>query len=624
MKTNLSETVKATPRPSGRYVYEDSSDEEYSGGSSRSSRSKPSDQDSESDYDALSAGETSSSHASSSSSFSGSFSDSEEEEWPVDPERSAKGGKVGVSARSRSRSKSKSKQVRDVVKGIRLASVADEWDEWDRSARGKVWDRASSTYTSRLKSYVGSGSASSETPPPSGGGSAEILGRPAHLHQEELEEVRKLLSSLDMRRQEEEKNEKQAFEQRNRALWQAIDASILAAEREAQAMAAAEAEKLAAARRQQEEAERKAKEERQAEERRIEEEKAEQKRREEQERKARQEEEERLAKEEKEQSMGGPAGIRKQAQADYERWMSKIKDIKQNVLPVVSQNPELRKQCFAAKRQITPKIGQLTNSRQEVARITTAVGSVLTAARNASSSSGEIYIWILNHLSKCLIRQAEQEVAVKQDTAYPLARVVVWLLLEGHSELAEVLMARLTKKCPWILGFWPVKQPGQEEETYRKALGHAGKDESNEQYGTRMCGIFAFYVAILQTKPTPPPSSSSVDVEKVPVALRPCSLWTWQVRAISPPMERHPLTPALFSTFLEVAGNRCLAIYGRQTSKLWRMVLVEGLRGKKAGFVNLEANSGSKASSTRLTLLLEGWERSGRIEGSTGGSEMEA
>jgi len=47
----------------------------------------------------------------------------------------------------------------------------------------------------------------------------------------------------------------------------------------------------------------------------------------------------------------------------------KQQNIKEKVLPYVSGNGDLRKQCFAAKRQITPKVGQLTNSRQEITRI---------------------------------------------------------------------------------------------------------------------------------------------------------------------------------------------------------------------------------------------------------------
>ena len=44
-------------------------------------------------------------------------------------------------------------------------------------------------------------------------------------------------------------------------------------------------------------------------------------------------------------------------------------NIKENVIPAIRSNPTWKKQCFEAKRKITPKIGQLTNSRQEIARI---------------------------------------------------------------------------------------------------------------------------------------------------------------------------------------------------------------------------------------------------------------
>lgn len=88
---------------------------------------------------------------------------------------------------------------------------------------------------------------------------------------------------------------------------------------------------------------------------------------------------------------------------------------------------------------------------------TQSINDVLTQAKMAVAT-GEIYTWILNHLSKCLIRQAEQEVAAKQGSCFPLARVVSWLLLEGHSELGDVLMARLTKKCCWCLPHCPARK----------------------------------------------------------------------------------------------------------------------------------------------------------------------
>lgn len=132
------------------------------------------------------------------------------------------------------------------------------------------------------------------------------------------------------------------------------------------------------------------------------------------------------------------------------------------MLPVVSQNPAWRKACFQAKRAITPKIGQLTSSASAIARITAQLDDVLSSMRApppAGPGAPEPYTWTLNHLAKALVKQAETEVTAKLGTAYPLARVVVGLLLRGHTELGDVLMARLVKKCFWVTGHFPRKQP---------------------------------------------------------------------------------------------------------------------------------------------------------------------
>lgn len=47
----------------------------------------------------------------------------------------------------------------------------------------------------------------------------------------------------------------------------------------------------------------------------------------------------------------------------------------------------------------------------------------------------------------------------KLATAYPLGRVVIGLIARGHTELGDVLMARLVKKCFWITGYFPPRRP---------------------------------------------------------------------------------------------------------------------------------------------------------------------
>ena len=124
----------------------------------------------------------------------------------------------------------------------------------------------------------------------------------------------------------------------------------------------------------------------------------------------------------------------------------------------MSSNPAYRTACFTAKRAIKPKIGQLTASASATLRIITQLNDLLTPLK-APGAAPEPYVWVLNNLAKALVKQAEQEVTAKLSTAYPLGRVVIGLLLRGHTELGEVLMARLVKKCFWLTGWWLPKQP---------------------------------------------------------------------------------------------------------------------------------------------------------------------
>ncbi|SPO22377.1 related to GLE1 - RNA export mediator [Ustilago trichophora] len=527
----------------------------------------------------------------------------------------------------RSSIRSKAKRRRGTAPAVGMSSVAgDEWEEWNRNSAQLAWYRARAS--KRDASTPGA------TPAPLSRSRSATAAAP----DADVDEVQALLSSLNMRRTQDEAEVQKAFEARNKDLWSGIDACILAAENEARKVAAAEAARLEAARKNQEEADRKAAHARQAELDRIEADKkaaaaeADRRKQEAEAEAAKQKQNE--AEQAKARAMGGTGDdIRRAALKEYDDWMAKIRHIKTNVLPTISSNSDLRKQCFAAKRQITPKVGQLTNSRQEITRITQAIAAVLDAAKQAAATgSGDVYTWILNHLSKCLIRQAEQEVAAKQDTAYPLARVVVWLILLGHVELADVLMARLCKKCPWVIPVWPPRTKDTDDATYRKIMGYKSSDETTENYSNRMSGITAFYFAILQTVPTPPPSHSTLDVEKIPVHFRSTTLWRWSVRALTPSSSGiafldHPMCPSIWSVFVEIAGTYALKIYGKQMKKVLAMLFEEGLQGKKAGWLSHgEDKPYVKAATVRLELLLMDWQNSpgqGVIQGATKGVDME-
>lgn len=537
-----------------------------------------------------------------SESETGSDTDSEEEAWPVAPGRFAKGygHRPRLSARQ---GREASIEAQELSQRIRLEGETDH----------------SSLPFRRIASQRHRSSSRQTSVPLS----PSSIRKNLIVLEDDFDQVQGLLSRMRIEKEKEEKNEKQAFDERNKALWDSIETSIRYAE-DLQAKAVKEEiERQKKMQEQKEAEERKAKEQKEAEEARLKQQKEDaekQKQEEEDKRKAAEEEATRKAAEEaKEKSMGGVGNaLELNARDEYQTWWQKIQQIKQSVLPAVSQNADWRKQCFSAKRIITRSVGQLTNSRAEIVRISQTIGEVMTQAKGASPT-GEIYTWILNHLSKCLIRQAEQEVAAKQDTAFPLARVVQWLLLEGHSELGDVLMARLTKKCCWCIGYCPVKKADQDEKMYAKILGKASVDESTLQYTSRMSGIIAMYFAICQTSPSKPPSNQEMDLSRIPSHFRLRALWSWQARMISPNMMEHSITPALFSVLIEIAGPILLLGYGKQISKMWKLIRLEGIQNGKAGFTKQQTANSARV---RLELLLDEWIKTGKIEGATGGREM--
>lgn len=441
--------------------------------------------------------------------------------------------------------------------------------------------------------------------------------------QAEFDQVQNLLNTMRIKGEAEEAEERRQFEARNKALWDRVDAGI----KEEEAKRAREEQIRLQRLREEKEAEekrlREAKEEQEAKARDAREKEEQQKREQEKRREEEKAEEQRVKQaeqEEKAKSSGSVgANLDREARDAFDAWSKKMVNIKTNVLPVVAQNTEWRKQCFTAKRSLTRGVSQLTNSRTEIIRITQSISEVLSQAKGATPN-GEIYTWMLNHLSKCFIRQAEQEVASKQDTAFPLARVVIWLILQGHAELSEVLMARLVKKCCWCLPYCPGKKAGQDDAAYSKMLGKASLDEATFAYTTRMTGIVAFYFAICQTAPTAPPGSSAVDVKQIPDHFRIKALWIWQARAMSPRVLDQSLSPALWSALLEAAGPTLLPTYGKQVNKVWRLMLVEGLGQEKAAFCKIQAANSAKV---RLKQLLEDWSKSGSVQGATGGRDME-
>jgi nucleoporin GLE1 len=122
--------------------------------------------------------------------------------------------------------------------------------------------------------------------------------------------------------------------------------------------------------------------------------------------------------------------------------------------------------------------------------------------KEAKEASADLYIVAMNMFCKQVIRQAETEVAVKRETAFPLATLIS-MLYRQHNDLVPLILVRMMKRCPYIVPCYFNRQNNESNEEYMKRLGYRenGDDvlETEIQYGERMCGILSVHAAILQT-----------------------------------------------------------------------------------------------------------------------------
>lgn len=132
-----------------------------------------------------------------------------------------------------------------------------------------------------------------------------------------------------------------------------------------------------------------------------------------------------------------------------------------------------------------------------------------------------------------------------------------------------------------------MKPKAESLQVYQERLGFK-KNETEIQYGERMCGIVALYAAVVQT------DASNPYLIIVPNSYGIQHGWSWMARILN--MKPRKLTPLLILTFLEIAGNRLLQQYGEQGKKLVHLIIEKSIPMMPASSV---------ASTTKLKLFLE-------------------
>ncbi|KAG8710021.1 hypothetical protein FRC09_000356 [Ceratobasidium sp. 395] len=460
----------------------------------------------------------------------------------------------------------------------------------------------------------------------------------AQRNAEEMETVVKALAQLDVQRAGRSEMETRKVKESVKGMWEGIEGAI---RRDEEIKRKAEEEKRRAdeeKKRNEEEQKRKVEEERA----KVEAEKKKKKEDEERAKKAAQEAtakaqaekeaaaialEEKTKKENEEKAAKAKAeGAAKavaartvgSGQQEWENAWAERASLK-SVSRALEENAELKSLAGKARRKLRTRVGQVTNSRQELEKLADAIHEILSPI---PAHPTPVYTALLSALCKYLLLQAETEVTAKLPTAYPLGRLVWMVISRGHERLPHVFFARLVGRTGgWACGCALARKAGTTDTEWRKMIGLEleGKNdpddkpptlETSAQYADRLVGQLALYASILQSPlPTPlpyaaTPNPTSTATASIPSVFRLPRLWTLLARILnSPELLSQAPAPQVLSVLLEVAGDRLNEVYGGQFKKLMGVVG----EAVKAGV----GGEGEIPARVRLSLLVERWGREG-------------
>lgn len=328
----------------------------------------------------------------------------------------------------------------------------------------------------------------------------------------------------------------------------------------------------------------------------------EQKRHEEDERKLEQEkvQQEKRIKEEHVKARTAEQARRGKAVTDFKEiekmfwhYKDKILQIKKDIVePVKQMDVNTRNLISRHKRKINPKFGQLTNSNRQLHLIQMELFNLI----DQTKSNHIVYVWILNFIAKAVVHQSETEVGVKPESALPLANLAL-LLLVRYPELKELLMARLVKKCPFVIGY--TCNIDTEQGRFNMGWKRSSDDkwEEDTSYDERMGGMATLF-AVVSRLPLP---AELIHQRQHPLPVS----YSWKLLARIANTSKDLLTNAHFVVlgyWWDAAALQFHQAYGRQGQKLLQLIgdnLTSAVAQRK--FVG----------AARLRILMEEWQTSG-------------
>ncbi|TFK50353.1 hypothetical protein OE88DRAFT_1660673 [Heliocybe sulcata] len=393
------------------------------------------------------------------------------------------------------------------------------------------------------------------------------------LHKKQMEEVEKRLSGMRLQQKTEEERLQEGLKARDKRLWDRIESVIKGEEERVKAKLDAElkAKEDAERKKREEEERRKQEEERQrkeAEEARL------KKEREEEEARAQRAKEEEQRRQEEETERAQADKLQEEAQArqvagmttavdDWRTARDSLKRLKNGPMRTVKGNKQLKSEWGKIRREITPKVGQLTNDARAIDRISRELVNMIQPAKQHSA---DLYYACLSSLAKAILMQAETEVTAEKRSAGPLVQVSVNMLTALES-FGDIFWAKLCQRA----GGWPIPivVPSVDvdgvaftDETRRKAMGfRAG--ETQQEFNARLGGIMRVYFAVLFA-----PVQSPLDrMFQLP------RFWTYFVRTMNTPhLIPSPVSPLVLQIALDVGGVQAKHVFGQQWHKLLEML----------------------------------------------------
>ena len=290
----------------------------------------------------------------------------------------------------------------------------------------------------------------------------------------------------------------------------------------------------------------------------------------------------------------------KEIEQQYQKYMKDIADIESQIVEPVKGNLELKKIVGAHRRKINPKFGQLTNSQQQLTRLTNEINDLIQQTRGNELA----FKWILNFVAEAIISQAETEVSVKPKSSLPLAKLTLNLLIL-YKDLKYFVLARFYKSCSFLLGY----SCSSDTEEGRIRLGwnrdeDTGKWESDIQYNERLAGISTLYSVItrLRLDNTYIGYDPQSTLHPLPIS----NSWSFLARmADAPATELTETHYTIVGSWWDACASDFLQAYGKQSIKLLLLI---------ANQWTAAANGKACASMVRLKLLGEEWTMNGKIK----------